>query len=165
MRATVVPLFLPVLLASLTGRTLLRAQAAPLRQPLDSGAVVRLTWRADGRELARLVAPLGPKSDSVRFCRAPVAGCGLGSVNPVRSRPAGDLARVEVPHGSHLLTGALGGAAVGTLFGLYMLGALNADETHPGTGRKLAAVGFAFGVPTAIGAMAGSGGHDWIDAP
>ncbi|HEU4700526.1 MAG TPA: hypothetical protein VFS40_15180 [Gemmatimonadales bacterium] len=162
MRTTTVLLLLCV---SLPAGRALHAQGASRRQPLDSGAVARLTWRADGRQEVRLVAPLGPVTDSVRFCRMPASGCGAGSVNPVQVRSTRDLAGVEVPRGSHLLAGAATGALVGVLFSAYIIAALNADDTHPSTGRKLVGIGFAFGVPTVIGAMIGSGGHGWAPAP
>jgi hypothetical protein len=75
--------------------TPLLAQQAPPPPRLDSGAVVRLHW-PDGSERARLLAPLGRDTVLVRYCRYPSPVCGESTLNPRRTRPVGDLARLEV---------------------------------------------------------------------
>jgi hypothetical protein len=142
------------------------AQGPPLSIGLDSGTVARIVWRSDSPEEVQLVAPLGPASDSVRTCHHPSSGCGPGSVNPVRTRSAGDVVRVEVHGRNHVRRGALIGAGVGLVFGLYAnaMSGLS-DGPPPSNGTRLLTVAGAMVIYSGLGALLGSGGHDWVPAP
>ncbi|HET6343835.1 MAG TPA: hypothetical protein VFH51_02835 [Myxococcota bacterium] len=142
----------------------LQAQGPPIRLPLDSGTVARLTWRADGRQQVQLVSSLGPTSDSVRYCTYPSSGCGPGSVNPVQVRPTAALAGIEVRHGNHVRRGALWGAAVGIFMTAYGLTWMANAESKPSTGRQIGISTLMLGGSIGVGALLGSGGHDWVPA-
>ena len=137
------------------------AQAQPLTQVIDSGSLARLTWDGGARHRVRLLAPLGPTSDSVRFCLYPAATCRPGSMSSGQIRTRADLVQVEVPRGTHLQRGTLIGAGIGLLTSLWLVGWLDSDETGPSTGRKLLVGGLAFSVPTALGALLGGSSEVW----
>ena len=114
----------------------LLAQDGPRRVVLDSGTVVRLAW-PDGREKARLVAPLEPSSPDVRYCRYPSPVCGELTLNPPQARPVRDLTGIEVRRGSRTGRGALIGAGAGVLGGLaYLVGSAYGDRPAQSTGRR-----------------------------
>ena len=140
------------------------SQGPPIRVPLDSGTVARLTWRADGRQQVQLVAALAPASDSVRFCAYPSSGCGPGSVNPIQVRPITALEGIEVRHGNHVRRGALWGAAVGFFLTAYSLSWMADAESHVSTARKVGVSAVMLGGSIGVGALLGSGGHDWVPA-
>ena len=145
-----------------------RAQGPALAVTLDSGTVARLTWDGSGREQVReqvrLLAPLAATSDSVRFCRYPSSGCGPGSVNPVQVRGTRALRQVEVRHGNHVLRGALWGAGIGILAGGFALSFNELGDTRVGTGTQVLQFTLTLATFTGVGALLGSGGHDWAPA-
>jgi hypothetical protein len=84
----------------------------------------------------------------------------------VRTRPAGDVVRVEVRGRNHVRRGALIGAGAGLAlgaFGVAMSGL--SDAPAPSGGTKLLAVALMLGSSIGVGALVGSGSHDWVPAP
>ena len=140
------------------------SQGPPIRTTVDSGTVARLTWRGDGRQQVQLVTALAPASDSVRYCVYPSSGCGPGSVNPVQARPVTTLERIEVRHGNHVRRGALWGAAVGVFLTAYGLSWMANAESHVSPARQVGVSALMLGGSIGVGALLGSGGHDWVPA-
>jgi hypothetical protein len=132
---------------------------------LDSGSVVRLHW-PDGREKARLLAPLEWDSTLVRYCRYPSPVCGPSTINPPRMRPVRELTRVDVRRGSRTVHGALIGAGFGTVGGLFMLWGRGLGDAPPlsSSQRALTVAAFA-GVWGAFGALIGAMSDNWAAAP
>ena len=141
-----------------------RAQGPTMAVRLDSGTVARLTWDGRKREQVQLLAPLAATSDSVRYCRYPSSDCGLGSVNPVQVRATRALRQVEVRHGNHVLRGALWGAGIGALAGGFALSFNGLSDTRVSTSTQVLQFTLPFLSMTGIGALLGSGGHDWAPA-
>jgi hypothetical protein len=148
------------LLLVLAAAPLLAQEArAPLR--LDSGSVVRLTW-ADGREKARLLAPLEWDSTLVRYCRYPSPVCGESTINPPRMRPVSELTRVEVRRGSRTGRGALIGAAFGTVGGLFVLYTQGLSDGPPlSRNQQVLTVAVIAAAWSGIGAVIGAGSDNW----
>ena len=146
--------------------------AAPLlaqeaREPLnlDSGSVVRLHW-ADGREKARLLAPLEWNSTLVRYCRYPSPVCGEYTLNPPRMRPVSELTRLEVRRGSRTGRGALIGAGFGTLGGLFVLYTQGlSDGPRLSRGQQVLTVAVIAATWSGLGALIGAASDDWATAP
>jgi hypothetical protein len=144
-----------VLLGCLAATPLL-AQNAQQPSELDSGTVVRLHW-PEGREKARLLAPLRWDSGVVRYCRYPSFICGESTSNPPRVRAVGDLASVEVRRGNRTKQGALIGAGIGTLGGLVILvGHGLSDAPAPSMRQQVLTVVGLAGVWSALGALVGA---------
>jgi hypothetical protein len=153
-----------VLLGCLTVTPLL-AQNAQRPSELDSGTVVRLHW-PEGREKARLLAPLRWDSGVVRYCRYPSPICGEATTNPPRVRAVGGLARLEVRQGARTKQGALIGAGIGTLGGLVILvGQGLSDAPAPNTGQQVLKVVALAGLWSALGALVGAASDDWEPVP
>jgi len=141
-----------------------RARTLPISITLDSGTVARLTWRGDGRQQVQLVSTLARASDSVRYCRYPSSACGAGSVNPVQTRPVTALERIELRHGNHVRRGALWGAAVGVFLTAYAMSWMANAESHVSPSAQVGASALLLGGSIGVGALLGSGGHDWVPA-
>jgi hypothetical protein len=152
-----------LLLMFAAGPVLAQEGRAPLH--LDSGSVVRLHW-PDGREKARLLAPLEWDSTMVRYCRYPSPVCGRSTINPPRMRPVSELSRVEVRRGSRTVRGALIGAGFGTLAGLFALWARGLGDGPPLSSgqRALTVAGSAAGW-SGFGALIGAMSDNWAAAP
>jgi hypothetical protein len=145
--------------------TPLLAQQAPPPPRLDSGAVVRLHW-PDGSERARLLAPLGRDSVLVRYCRYPSPVCGESTLNPPQTRPAGDLARLEVRRGARTGRGALIGAGFGTLGGLLVLYNQGlSDGPRLSTDQQILTVALIAATWSALGGLIGSASDHWETVP
>ena len=145
--------------------TPLFAQQPQRPSELDSGTVVRLHW-AEGREKARLLAPLRWDSGGVRYCHYPSPVCGNATHNPPRMRAVGDLVRVEVRRGGRTKQGALIGAGIGTLGGLVVLiGHGLSDAPALGTRQQVLTVLAPAGLWSAIGALIGAASDHWETVP
>jgi hypothetical protein len=132
---------------------------------LDSGTVVRFHW-TDGSEKARLVAPLLRGSALVRYCRYPSSVCGESTINPPRTRPIGDLARLDVRRGSRSGRGALIGAGVGTVGGLLvLLGRGLSDAPRLSTGQQIVTVAAPAATWSVLGALIGAASDNWEPVP
>jgi hypothetical protein len=79
-------------------------------------------------------------------------------------RPVTALEGIEVRHGNHVRRGALWGAAVGIFLTAYGLAWMADAESHPSTARKLGISAVMLGGSIGVGALLGSGGHDWMPA-
>ena len=152
-----------LLLMFAAGPVLAQEGRAPLH--LDSGSVVRLHW-PDGREKARLLAPLEWDSTVVRYCRYPSPVCGASTINPPRMRPVRELTQVDVRRGSRTARGALIGAGFGTLGGLFLLWAQGLGDGPPlsGSQRVLTVAAVATGY-SAFGALIGAMSDNWAVVP
>jgi hypothetical protein len=140
------------------------AQGAPAT--LDSGAVVRLTWREQPRRIGRLLTPLQPTSDSVTYCRYPGPPCRSGSPSGVESRSISGLVRVEVHRGSHGGRGALIGAGVGVaVLGLGRAAFADRDSPAPWTGERVAGAITFVALSAGVGALIGRSSARWTPAP
>jgi hypothetical protein len=135
------------------------------RVQLDSGTIVRLHWN-DGSEPARLLAPIGPDSSMVRYCRYPSPVCGGSTLNPLRARSVRDLTGLEVRRGSRAGHGALIGAGIGTVGGLLiLLGQSLSDRPAISTGEQILTV-VAIAVSWAgLGALVGAASDNWASVP
>jgi hypothetical protein len=143
----------------------LLAQAARAPLSLDSGSVVRLHW-TDGKEKARLLAPLEWNSTLVRYCRYPSPVCGGSTLNPQRTRPVGELTRLEVRRGSRTGRGALIGAGFGTLGGLVVLCTERlGDGPHLSKGQQVLAVAAFAAAWGGLGTLIGGASDEWATAP
>jgi hypothetical protein len=128
---------------------------------LDSGTVVRFHW-INGTEKAMLLAPFGPESSLVRYCRYPAPACGTSDLNPSRARSLSDLSRLEVRQGSQVGRGALIGAGVGALGGLLLiLGYSLSDRVAPSTSEQVLTVGLTTAVWSGLGALIGASLDSW----
>jgi hypothetical protein len=169
MRAALCPAVLVIGLSALWTPSL-RSQSPrqpgtrPISVTLDSGTVARLTWRGDGRQQVQLVTALAPASESIRYCRYPSFACGAGSVNPVQTRPVIALERIEVRHGNHVRRGALWGAAVGILLTAYGVSWMDDAESRVSPASQVGISALMLGGSIGVGALLGSGGHDWVTA-
>jgi hypothetical protein len=142
------------------------AQRVPITHPLDSGAVVRLTWRERPAQTGRLLAQLESTSDSVIYCRYPGPPCRSGSGSGVESQTTGELVRVEVPSGSRAARGALIGAGVGlAVLGLGRAAFTNPDSPAPWTGVRVAGAITFVGLSAGVGALIGRTSTRWTPAP
>jgi hypothetical protein len=141
----------------------LHAQQAQPPVTLDSATVVRLHW-TDGREKARLLAPLGPGTVLIRYCRYPSPVCGESTINPPRSRSPRDLTRVDLRRGSQTMRGALIGAGFGALVTIATLRLADAigDAPRQTDGQQVLTVVTAAGVWGAIGALIGAHSDRWV---
>jgi hypothetical protein len=142
------------------------AQGAPVTHPLDSGAVVRLTWRERPTRIGKLLAPLEPASDSVAYCRYPGPPCSSGSPSGVETRPTDELVSVEIPRGSRAGRGALIGAGVGAgVLGLGRLAFADQDSPAPSTKMQVAGAITFVALSAGVGALIGRGLTRWTLAP
>ncbi len=129
--------------------------------PIDSGRVVR-AWTGDVAVRGRLLAPLDPAADSVRYCRYPGPPCGA---NPAPTQVAwlvpSNVSHLDIAVGTRAVRGAwIGGitqmlltmAAVSLADGLDECSSCNRSTT------EYLFAGLAGGVIGAgIGALIGSG--------
>jgi hypothetical protein len=139
------------------------AQGPVIAVRLDSGAVVRLTWAGRGAVRATLLAPVGPRTDTVVYCRYPSPRCGGTSVNPVRSEPAAGLERIEVRRRGRVGRRALVGGGVGVLAGGLVLGmAESLGERRLSAGRQVVLMGVSMVSVSAIGALLDLGSDRWV---
>jgi hypothetical protein len=135
------------------------------RIELDSGTVVQFHWR-DKAEKARLLAPLGPASSEVRYCRYPAPSCGTSDLNPPKARSLTDLTRLDVRKGSQVGRGALLGAAGGLAGGLLIiLGYGLSDRPAPLPVHQALIVGSTTVVWTGLGALIGAALDKWQPVP
>jgi hypothetical protein len=149
----------------LTAAPLAEAQQVAGPATLDSGTVVRLHWAA-GKQKATLLAPLGPKSPTVRYCIYPSNVCGESTLNPPVTRPVAELTRVDVRRGTAARRGALTGAAAGAAGGLlFLLGQALRDAPAMSTGQQVAEVAASASVWGGIGALIGAAGDNWEPVP
>ena len=126
---------------------------------LDSGAVVRLTWRDGTRERARLLAPLNAGATEVRFCRYPAPTCGVPGPNPGQARVRADLVQIEARCGGRSGRGAGIGAAIGLGLGVIAyIGAAQFDVS--GDIALLMPLGALEG--GAVGALIGTASDSWM---
>jgi hypothetical protein len=138
------------------------AQGAPLTQLVDSGAVVRLTWRERPTRVGRLLAPLGPTSDSVRYCRYPGPPCSSRSSSGVEFGPTDELMKLEIPRGSHATQGALIGAGIGAaVLGIGRLALADQDSPAPWTGQRVAGAITVVALSAGVGALIGRRSVRW----
>ncbi len=145
--------------------TRLFAQQPQRPSELDSGTVVRLHW-PEGREKARLLAPLRWDSGVVRYCRYPSPICGEATINPPRVRAVRNLVRLEARRGGRTKQGALIGAGIGTLGGLVVLiGHGLSDAPALGTRQRVLTVLAPAGLWSAVGALIGAASDDWEPVP
>jgi hypothetical protein len=129
---------------------------------LDSGTVVRLHWAGSRPVRATLLTPLGPQTDTVRFCRYPSPQCGPASINPPRERSLAGLERIEVRQRGRIGRRALFGAGIGVLVGGVALGmAESLGETRLSTGRQLVLMSVSVASISAIGALLDLGSDRW----
>jgi hypothetical protein len=142
------------------------AQGAPVTHPLDSGTVVRLSWRERPSRIGRLLARLEPGSELVVYCRYPGPPCGTNAPSGVDSRPTADLVNVEVRRGSRAGRGALLGAGVGVaVLGLGRLAFADRDSPAPWTGQRVAGALTFVALSAGVGALIGRGSARWMVAP
>jgi hypothetical protein len=131
------------------------------RVTLDSGTVVRLHWN-DGKQKARLLAPLGPDSTLVRYCRYPSPVCGVSTSNPPQTRSINDLTRVDARRGSRTGRGALIGAGVGASGSLLMLlGHSLSDRPAPSTEQVVLTSTLIIATWSGLGALVGGSSDNW----
>ena len=142
------------------------AQGAPVTVPVDSGAVVRLTWREKPIRIGKLLATLQRASDSVAYCRYPGPPCSSGSASGMEVQPTAQLVRVELRRGSRAARGALIGAGVGAaVLGLGRLAFANEDNPAPLTGSRVAGAITFVAIGAGVGALIGRGSTRWALAP
>lgn len=154
-----------VLILVFTVRTL-EAQDVPISHSLDSGTVIRLTWGKDHPVVGRLMAPLGPDSRAVVFCRYPGPPCGMGSGVRPQVRPAQDLVRVEVQRGSRAARGALWGAGIAiAVLGLGQLAVPRSDTEARWTAVRVAGAVTFVALSSGMGALIGRRSARWVTLP
>jgi hypothetical protein len=142
------------------------AQGAPVTNPVDSGAVVRLTWREGPVRIGKLLTTLERASDSVAYCRYPGPPCSSGSPSGMEARPTAELVRVELPRGSRASRGAVIGAGVGAaVLGLGRLAFADQDSPAPSTGARVAGAITFVALSAGVGALIGRGSTRWALAP
>ena len=142
------------------------AQQVPLSQPLDSGTVVRLGWRAGPRQTGRLLAPLTLQSDRVIDCRYAGPPCRQGRASTADVRPADELVSVETRRGDRTGRGALLGAGLGlAVLGLGRAAFADADSPAPWTGQRVAGAATFVALAAGVGALIGRGSARWVAAP
>jgi len=172
-QSKVLALLLPLLAPAVAARGQLPSYSIAAQQPLvqstlDSGTLIRLHLRPDTRLAGRLLAPFGPDSALLRYCRYPAPQCtGAGTLS-YRETPSLDVLRIEVRRGSHWVRGAAIGAGIGTplLFGLgYAAGTLRGPDDYGGVIPLALAYVFAAAVPAGIGALFGSMSPRWGPPP
>jgi hypothetical protein len=141
------------------------AQEARGPVSLDSGTVVRFHW-TDGSERAQLLAPLRWDSALARYCRYPSSVCGASTINPPRTRPIGDLTRLDVRRGSRTGRGALIGGGVGTLGGfVFLFGYGLSDGPRLSTDQQILTVAVIAASWSALGALIGAASDKWEPVP
>lgn len=145
----------------LVGVSLAQGQATPPDPILPAGSVVRLTWDSARPERVRLLAPLGPASQSVMFCAYLNPACtAWGSQDTVWKGRAG-LERIEVRSGNQARRGAVIGFLAGTgLAVVYLLGTAEGQPAGRGdlTVLPVLETGLAWG---GMGALIGTGFDRW----
>ena len=142
------------------------AQGVPVTHPVDSAAVVRLTWREGPARIGKLLAPLLPASYSVVYCRYPGPPCRSGLPSGVETRPTDGLVSVEIQGGSRAGRGALIGAGVAAaVLGLGRLAFANEDSPAPSTGTHVAGAITFVALSAGVGALIGRGLTRWNLAP
>ena len=152
------------LLTCLAATSLSAQQIDTGRIQLDSGAVVRFHWR-NGSEKARLLAPIGPGSSEVRYCRYPAPSCG-SDVNPGRARPLNTLDGLDIRRGSRAGRGALVGGAAGLAGSLLLiLGESLSDRPVSDDVPRVVFVGTITAVWTGLGALIGASLDNWKAVP
>ena len=142
------------------------AQRAPITIPVDSGAVVRLTWRERPARIGKLLAKLESASDSVAYCRYPGPPCSSGSPSGVEARPTAELVSVELQRGTRAARGALIGAGVGAaVIGLGRMAFRDHNSPAPWTGARVAGAITVVALSAGVGALIGRGSTRWTLAP
>ena len=160
MRCAIVGLALVALGRSATAQGPLQAVR------FDSGAVLRLTWAGSRPLRATLLAPLGPQSDTVRYCRYPSPQCGVGSINPARQQSVAGLERIEVRQRGRIGHRTLLGAGIGVLVGGVMLGmAESLGERQLSPGRQMVLMSASVVSVSAVGALLDLVSDRWTVAP
>lgn len=135
--------------------------------PLDSATVVRLHFLRGGRVTGRLLAPLGPDSTTIAFCRVRRTQCSTQGPVPERlTVPVTAVTRVDVRRGTRTTEGAIAGAFIMIGAAATFCALTDTRGCDPSHGGFISYVALPTAVVGAgIGALFGGSVTRWEQAP